>query len=143
MGVGLRTNAVGAVTSNARVIEGEWPIANKPAGSVALVNHVTYMTREIVSFTNRLERAGLALLDDSAAGCRSGELDNQLKKGKLNTQPKQEAQDDRRRQRAEQAAFQFRRYALPRGFIVEIGGKIRHGTLLSVIRGIPRRIYEF
>jgi len=143
MGVGLRTNAVGAVTSNARVIEGEWPIANKPAGSVALVNHVTYMTREIVSFTNRLERAGLALLDDSAAGCRSGELDNQLKKGKLNTQPKQEAQDDRRRQRAEQAAFQFRRYALPRSFIVEIGGKIRHGTLLSVIRGIPRRIYEF
>ena len=58
MGVGLRTNAVGAVTSNARVIEGEWPTANKPAGSVALVNHVTYMTHEIVSFTNRLERAG-------------------------------------------------------------------------------------
>jgi hypothetical protein len=143
MGVGLRTNAVGAVTGNARVIEGEWPIANKPAGSVALVNHVTYMTREIVSFTNRLERAGPALLDDSAAGCRSGELDNQLKKGKLNTQPKQEAQDDRRRQRAEQAAFQFRRYALPRSFSVEVGGKIRHGTLLSVISGIPRRIYEF
>jgi SAM-dependent methyltransferase len=58
MGMGFRTNAAGAGISNARVIEGEWPSADAPAGSVALVNHVTYLTREIVPFINRLERAG-------------------------------------------------------------------------------------
>src|SRR5271166_1709584 len=58
MGMGFRTNAAGAGISNARVIEGEWPSADAPAGSVALVNHVTYLTREIVPFIDRLERAG-------------------------------------------------------------------------------------
>jgi hypothetical protein len=58
MATGFRTNAAGAGISNTRIIEGEWPDADAPAGSVALVNHVTYMTREIVPFIKKLEQAG-------------------------------------------------------------------------------------
>ena len=58
MARGFRTNADGAGISNTRIIEGEWPDADAPAGSVALVNHVTYMTREIVPFIKKLEQAG-------------------------------------------------------------------------------------
>ena len=58
MAIGFRTNADGAGISNTRIIEGEWPDADAPAGSVALVNHVTYMTREIVPFIKKLEQAG-------------------------------------------------------------------------------------
>jgi hypothetical protein len=79
----------------------------------------------------------------SAAVCRSGDLNNQPEEGKLNPQPKQYPQHDRRRQRAEQAAFQFRRYALPRRLIFEVGGNIRHDIFLSVVCGITAsRIYE-
>jgi hypothetical protein len=47
------------VISNARIIEGEWPKVDAPAGSVALVNHITYLTREIVPFIKKkLEQAG-------------------------------------------------------------------------------------
>jgi hypothetical protein len=58
MAVGFRTNAAGAGISNTRIIEGEWPDVDAPAGSVALVNHVTYMTREIAPFIKKLEQAG-------------------------------------------------------------------------------------
>jgi SAM-dependent methyltransferase len=58
MGMGFRRNAAGAGISNARIIEGEWPSVDAPAGSVALVNHVTYLTREIVPFIKKLEQAG-------------------------------------------------------------------------------------
>jgi len=58
MAAGFRTNAAGAGITNTRIIEGEWPAVDAPAGSVALVNHVTYMTREIVPFIEKLEQAG-------------------------------------------------------------------------------------
>jgi hypothetical protein len=58
MAIGFRTNAAGAGISNTRIIEGEWPEVDAPAGSVALVNHVTYLTREIVPFIKKLEQAG-------------------------------------------------------------------------------------
>src|SRR5215831_3027084 len=58
MAMGFRRNAAGAGITNTRIIEGEWPIVDVPAGSVALVNHVTYMTREIVPFIKKLELAG-------------------------------------------------------------------------------------
>jgi hypothetical protein len=58
MRMGFRRNAAGAGISNARIIEGEWPSVDAPAGSVALVNHVTYLTREIVPFIKKLEQAG-------------------------------------------------------------------------------------
>jgi hypothetical protein len=58
MAIGFRTNAAGAGISNTRIIEGEWPDVDAPAGSVALVNHVTYLTREIVPFIKKLEQAG-------------------------------------------------------------------------------------
>jgi hypothetical protein len=58
MAMGFRRNAAGAGISNTRIIEGEWPDVDAPTGSVALVNHVTYMTREIVPFIKKLEQAG-------------------------------------------------------------------------------------
>jgi len=58
MAMGFRRNAAGAGISNTRIIEGEWPSADAPAGSVALVNHVTYLTREIVPFIQKLEQVG-------------------------------------------------------------------------------------
>jgi SAM-dependent methyltransferase len=58
MGAGFRTNAGQAGISNARVIEGDWLNIDPPLATVALVNHVTYLTREIVPFISKLERAG-------------------------------------------------------------------------------------
>jgi len=58
MRMGFKKNAAGAKISNARIIEGEWPGVDAPVGSVALVNHVTYLTREIVPFIKKLEQAG-------------------------------------------------------------------------------------
>ena len=58
MAIGFRTNAAGAGISNTRIIEGEWPNVDAPGASVALVNHVTYLTREIVPFIKKLEEAG-------------------------------------------------------------------------------------
>ena len=63
---------------------------------------------------------------------RSVDLSHQLQEGKLKTQPKQHCQNDRRTQRAKQAAFQFRRLALRLGLIFEIGGNIRHETFLTI-----------
>ena len=58
MGAGFRANADQAGISNARLVEGDWLTVDPPVGTVALVNHVTYLTREIVPFIERLERAG-------------------------------------------------------------------------------------
>jgi SAM-dependent methyltransferase len=58
MGAGFTANATRAGVSNTRVIEGDWLAIEPPIGTVALVNHVTYLTREIVPFIEKLERAG-------------------------------------------------------------------------------------
>jgi hypothetical protein len=58
MATGFRANAAQAGTANARVIEGDWLEVDPPVGTVALVNHVTYLTREITQFVNKLELAG-------------------------------------------------------------------------------------
>ena len=68
----------------------------------------------------------------SVPAYRSMDLNHQLQEGKLNTQPKQRCQNDRRTQRAKQAAFQFRRLAFRLGLIFEIGGNIRHDTFLTI-----------
>ena len=58
MATGFRANAAQAGIANARVIEGEWLDVDAPVGTVALLNHVTYLTREITQFLNKLARAG-------------------------------------------------------------------------------------
>lgn len=49
-------NAVRAGIANVRAVQSGWPPAEPPRGTVALVNHVTYLTREIVPFLEALER---------------------------------------------------------------------------------------
>ena len=46
MGAGFRANAAQAGISNARLVEGDWLTVDPPAGTAALVNHVSYLTRE-------------------------------------------------------------------------------------------------
>jgi hypothetical protein len=58
MATGFRANAAQAGIANARVIEGDWLEVDPPVGTVALVNHVTYLTREITQFVNKLELVG-------------------------------------------------------------------------------------
>src|SRR5215471_1059277 len=58
MGAGFAVNATQAGITNARIIVGDWLTVDPPVGAVALVNHVTYFTREIVPFIKKLERAG-------------------------------------------------------------------------------------
>ena len=58
MGAGFTANAIQAEITNTRVIAGDWLAIDPPVGTVALVNHVTYLTREIVPFIEKLERAG-------------------------------------------------------------------------------------
>jgi hypothetical protein len=73
-----------------------------------------------------------------AALCRSADLNNQLEYGELYANPEQDPQDNRRKQRAEQAAFQFRRLALlvqGENRICENREKISHDTcLLGLLR---------
>lgn len=52
----LRAGAAREGIVNVRVIQSAWPAGDVPNGSVALVNHVTYLTREIVPFVEQLER---------------------------------------------------------------------------------------
>jgi SAM-dependent methyltransferase len=59
MGAGFAFNAARAGIANARVIEGDWLAVDPPVGTVALANHVTYLTRDIVRFAEKLERTGL------------------------------------------------------------------------------------
>ena len=50
-------NAQRAGITNVRAVHGDWLEVEPPRGSVALVNHVTYLTRDIVPFLEKLERA--------------------------------------------------------------------------------------
>ncbi len=58
MGKGFLANAARAGVTNVRFIAGEWQAIEPPAGTLALVNHVTYLTRVIVPFLLKLEKAG-------------------------------------------------------------------------------------
>jgi SAM-dependent methyltransferase len=58
MGAAFMANAAQAGVSNVRFIAADWELATPPEGDVALVNNVTYMTRDIVPFLEKLEKAG-------------------------------------------------------------------------------------
>jgi hypothetical protein len=58
MGTGFTANATQAGITNTRVLVGDWLTVDAPVGTVALVNHVTYLTRDIVPFIAKLERVG-------------------------------------------------------------------------------------
>jgi len=58
MGAAFLANAKAAGIGNVGLVKGDWLAADMPQGSVALVNHVTYLTRDIVPFIEKLERAG-------------------------------------------------------------------------------------
>jgi hypothetical protein len=58
MGAGFTANATQAGITNSRVLVGDWLTVDAPVGTVALVNHVTYLTRDIVPFIEKLERVG-------------------------------------------------------------------------------------
>ncbi|HXQ53229.1 MAG TPA: class I SAM-dependent methyltransferase [Stellaceae bacterium] len=58
MGAAFLANAKAAGISNVDLVQGDWLAADAPRGTVALVNHVTYLTRDIVPFIEKLERAG-------------------------------------------------------------------------------------
>jgi SAM-dependent methyltransferase len=53
----FEANARRADIANVRTIHADWLEVDPPSGSVALVNHVAYYTREIVPFLRKLERA--------------------------------------------------------------------------------------
>jgi len=55
MGAGFVATAKRAGIANARFIHSGWPMADPPVGDIALVNHVTYLTRDVVPFLNGLE----------------------------------------------------------------------------------------
>lgn len=52
----FEANARQAGISNIRCIQASWPLDAPPHGSLALVVHVTYLTRDIVPFVRELER---------------------------------------------------------------------------------------
>jgi hypothetical protein len=58
MGAGFTANATQAGIPNVRVLASDWLSSAPPIGTVALVNHVTYLTREIVPFIEKLEAVG-------------------------------------------------------------------------------------
>ena len=58
MGTAFLANARAAGILNVGLVEGDWLATDAPQGTVALVNHVTYLTRDIVPFIEKLERAG-------------------------------------------------------------------------------------
>ena len=58
MSAGFTANATQAGITNVRVIVSDWLTSAPPVGTVALVNHVTYLTREIVPFIEKLEQVG-------------------------------------------------------------------------------------
>lgn len=51
----LEASAAREGITNVRAIRSDWPAEGVPHGSVALVNHVAYLTREIVPFVEALE----------------------------------------------------------------------------------------
>ena len=54
---GFEATASEAGITNVRSILGDWLEIEPPRGTFALVNHVTYLTREIVPFIEKLEVA--------------------------------------------------------------------------------------
>jgi len=58
MAAGFRANAAQAGITNSRVIAGDWLAIDPPVGTLALANHVAYLTRDIVPFIEKLERSG-------------------------------------------------------------------------------------
>lgn len=58
MGAAFLANAKTAGISNVDLVKSDWLAADAPQGTLALVNHVTYFTRDIVPFIEKLERAG-------------------------------------------------------------------------------------
>jgi hypothetical protein len=54
---GFEANASRAGIGNARAVHADWLNAEPPQGTLALVNHVTYLTRDIVPFIQKLEAA--------------------------------------------------------------------------------------
>lgn len=54
---GFAANAQRAGITTARTVRADWPMADPPRGTVALVNHVTYLTRDIVPFLAALSVA--------------------------------------------------------------------------------------
>jgi SAM-dependent methyltransferase len=57
MGAGFAAAAARVGIANARVIQADWLTVDPPVGTVALVNHATYLTRDIVPFIEKLEVA--------------------------------------------------------------------------------------
>src|SRR4051794_18990029 len=53
----FEANARKAGITNVRAIHADWLDVEPPRGTFALVNHVTYLTRDIVRFIEKLERA--------------------------------------------------------------------------------------
>src|SRR5215831_10415975 len=62
MGTGFTANATQAGITNTRVLRGDWLTVDTPVGTVAPVNHVLYLTRDIVPFIAKLERVGRRLV---------------------------------------------------------------------------------
>jgi SAM-dependent methyltransferase len=58
MGAAFSANANRAGIGNTRVITSDWPLVDAPLGTFALVNSVTYLTRDIVPFITKLEQSG-------------------------------------------------------------------------------------
>jgi SAM-dependent methyltransferase len=58
MGEAFLANAAAAGLTNVRFVHAAWPVPGAPIGTVALANHATYLTREIVPFIEALERSG-------------------------------------------------------------------------------------
>ena len=54
---GFKANAAKALIANVRAIHADWLEVDPPRGSIALANHVTYLTRDIVRFIRKLEAA--------------------------------------------------------------------------------------
>ena len=50
-------NAEWGCVTNARSVLSDWPSSEPVSGDVVLVNHVTYLTRDVVPFLTALERA--------------------------------------------------------------------------------------
>jgi hypothetical protein len=59
MGAAFLANAEAAGISNVGLVKGDWlEVDDVPQGTVALVNHATYLSRDIVPFIEKLEHAG-------------------------------------------------------------------------------------
>jgi hypothetical protein len=58
MGAGFTANATRTGITNVRVLASDWLSSAPPVGTVALVTHVAYLTREIVPFLTKLEEVG-------------------------------------------------------------------------------------